>query len=501
VPPAASCQPKALAKIDSLLNNHLAFELPLYDSKYTEDFMKSFLINNKMTFNDIKDLAQTVNLKHNSYILNNDSILKKWNPVYWLKRKSIIQLNDNKKAVFNNIGEKVYLEFLDNLENLNIYIKTFDFIKDIVNEDEYKNFINTLLIHKDIVDYFKNLRNTLDVYENFENITVDIESFSDIENELLTYCYNNLEKKEEMKTLLKSIPNLYLLYSIEEIETSENDKLYYYKNFEIILKDIQLAINTKISFVPSGIRYVWNNKISHRLDIKNIDSPNIIDYLKGEEPKLEIADFLNLFKSIIFDIYPCFILDYNNVSTILPDIKGLFDVIIFYDGSNIYEEDIQSDIYRESKHIVTDEYLKNYRNSLLDVYSNECSITKLNHKYGNLNQIFNDFTKSNSYMQKELYEVFTRLGYKIKMNVNISGYDINLVFYDNSYKTPILALECDDIIYNTNYKAREVDIYRRSYLESIGVNIIRIWSREWWLNKKSEIKRIQDIVQELTLEQ
>lgn len=489
----------SLYRINSLLNNPMSFELPLYNSEYTEDFISSYLINNKITFDDIKTLAKTVNLKYNSYIFDDDYIFKKWNPIYWIKRKSIIKSAEIKKTLLDSIEEKIYLEFLDNLENLNIFIKAFDFIKDIVTEEEYINFIKTLLINDNIIDYFKTLSNALSIYESFGGITEDVASFNTIERDILNYCYNNIERKEEMRNLLSAIPTLYLLHSIEEIETRESEILHYYKNFEIILKDIQLSINTKISFVPSGIRYIWNNKISDYLMKNTINSPNIVDYLNTNKSNLEINDFLALFKSIIFDIYPCFILNYSNVD-ILPNIKGLFDIVIFYDVGNIDKMDITSNLYTDNKHIVIDDYSETEENnSLLDTYLNKYHTAKLQYDYSDLNYSFEEEINFKSYLQKELFESFSKLGYKIKLNVIISGYDVNLMFYDDNYNNPILALECDDIIYNADYNVRKIDIYRRKYLEDHEVNIVRVWSRDWWLNKKSEIKRIQSILEHLIL--
>ena len=490
----------ALLKINSLLNNPLSLELPIRDSKYAQEFIEAFSINNKMELDDIKKLTQIVNLNNNASILNNENIIKKWSPIYWIKRKSIIELDNIKRSKFDNIEKNIYLEFIDNIENLNVYIQSFDFIKNILTEDEYSNFIKNLLSYEDIIEYLKNLRNTLNIYESFKGITTDIEKFDDIETELLDYCYNNIEIKEEMKLLISYIPTLYLLYSIEEIETREKDTLHYYKNFEIILKDIQLSINTKNSFVPSGIKNIWNNKILDMLEGKGIESSSIMHYLNNNnESKLEIREFLTLFRSIVFNLYPSFILDYNNVNTILPNIKGLFDIIIFHDGNNIYEEEVQSNIYRESKYIIIDECLDNTSSSLLDIYSKEYSTINLKYNYGESGISYEDDNKFNSYLQKELYDIFIGLGYKVRLNVKILGYNSNLVIY-NKNEVPLLALECDDIIYNAYYDAREVEIYRRNYLEENGINIIRVWSRDWWLNKRSEIKRIEDILKHLISE-
>lgn len=491
----------AISKMDILLEKTAPFELPLSDSKYLDDFISTFLIDNAIEVDYIRTLAEIVNSKYNSHIISKSNSIKKWNPIYWLRYKSLIKMEEDKVTRFNNLEDSIYSEFVDNLEDITSYIKHFDFMKDIMKEEEYNKFIKILLLNEDVVDYLTNLRNILNIYESFKKVTEDIGNFSSMENEILTYCYNNIEKKEDIKDLIRYIPKLYLFHNIEEIETSEKDILYYYKNFEVILKEIQLSINTKISFIPSGIKYIWDNEVSNILGSKDEDIPNIFDYLHSDEPKLDVFDFLTLFKFIIFDMYPCFIVDCNNFRNIIPDIKGLFDVVIFYDGGNIYEEEIESNICIGNTRVITGDTATSYdTNSLLNSHSEEYITTELKYNYKDINYIFEDNSKFNSYLQKEIYDTFIRLGYNLRLNVKTSGYYLNLVFYDKNYKSEILSLECDDIIYNEDYIVRASDLSSRNYLESNGCSIIRVWSRDWWLNKKSEIKRIQRIIDELLLE-
>lgn len=490
----------SLKNINFLLSNQKYLDSPLINSNYTEDFINAFLENNIISIEDINLLSKEVNLNHNGSILDNDYRKNKWSPFYWIKYKTIMDIKSSKKSKFANFEKDIYSEFIDNLENLNIYIKEFDFIKDIVNVDEYKNFIKKLIRGEGIVEYLKKLRNTLNIYENFKNINLDIENFNEIEINILNYSYNNLEKKEEIRSLISYIPNFYLLHNIEEIETSEKEILYYYKNFEIILKDIQLSMNTKISLIPVGIKYIWENKVLNLLKQMKIDLPSIVNYMKNTEIKLKLKEFLSSFKEVIFNIYPCVLINYKDINDILPNIEGLFDVVIFCDRETIFEKDVQSIVYSENTNIIIDEHSDILKGPVTPIQSKDFLVTELEYNYNNLNILYKDDISINSYIQKELYETLTRIGYKLKVNANICGYDINLIVYDNKYNKPILAIECDDMLYDKSYNSRKVDVCRRNYLEENGFNFIRIWSRDWWLNKKSEIKRIESILEVLLLE-
>ncbi|KAF2956247.1 AAA domain-containing protein [Marinitoga sp. 38H-ov] len=108
--------------------------------------------------------------------------------------------------------------------------------------------------------------------------------------------------------------------------------------------------------------------------------------------------------------------------------------------------------------------------------------------------------------EEEVYEHLTN-SFIIKDNkleihtqINSSGYRIDIGIYDPVQSKYILGIECDGARYHSSKSARERDIHRQRFLESKGWKIIRIWSRNWWLNKEKEIKNIEyEIEKELNI--
>lgn len=105
-----------------------------------------------------------------------------------------------------------------------------------------------------------------------------------------------------------------------------------------------------------------------------------------------------------------------------------------------------------------------------------------------------DEYKFDSDFEMEVCDALTEKGYCVHTQVGVSGYKIDLAIYDKSASRYILGIECDGAAYHSSKSARERDIHRQRYLESRGWKIIRIWSRNWWLDPESEIKKIVNVL-------
>lgn len=71
---------------------------------------------------------------------------------------------------------------------------------------------------------------------------------------------------------------------------------------------------------------------------------------------------------MILDVFQCFLLSTETVSEVLPLTKGLFDIVIFNEESQMYIESAIPSIFREKQVVVVGEdkqlrpngYLKKY---------------------------------------------------------------------------------------------------------------------------------------------
>jgi very-short-patch-repair endonuclease len=100
--------------------------------------------------------------------------------------------------------------------------------------------------------------------------------------------------------------------------------------------------------------------------------------------------------------------------------------------------------------------------------------------------------------EEQVYNELTKLGYKVDTQVGMSGYRIDLaVVHPNNPEKYILGIECDGTMYHSASSAKERDVYRQRFLESIGWKITRIWSRTWWRNSGVEIERVDQMIKQM----
>lgn len=83
-----------------------------------------------------------------------------------------------------------------------------------------------------------------------------------------------------------------------------------------------------------------------------------------------------------------------------------------------------------------------------------------------------------------------KLGYDVETNLGNTNYKISLAVYDKKLDRYLLGIECDYTAYNSSDSILERDVYRNKFLASRGWKIMRVWSRDWWLNKNKVINNI-----------
>lgn len=105
-----------------------------------------------------------------------------------------------------------------------------------------------------------------------------------------------------------------------------------------------------------------------------------------------------------------------------------------------------------------------------------------------------------SIFEEKVHDRLAGMGYVVDTQVGQSGYRIDLaVVHPDDPDRYILGIECDGATFHSAKSVRERDVARQSFLERMGWNMDRIWSRKWWKNSDVELdrirRRIDDLVQ------
>jgi len=88
------------------------------------------------------------------------------------------------------------------------------------------------------------------------------------------------------------------------------------------------------------------------------------------------------------------------------------------------------------------------------------------------------------------------LGFVAHPQVGVAGFFIDIgVMVEGSYNY-IIGIECDGAGYHSSKSARDRDRIRQEILESMGWDIYRIWSTDWFKHRKEEELRLQKALAE-----
>ncbi|MDR0856011.1 MAG: hypothetical protein LBM78_01225, partial [Clostridiales bacterium] len=102
--------------------------------------------------------------------------------------------------------------------------------------------------------------------------------------------------------------------------------------------------------------------------------------------------------------------------------------------------------------------------------------------------------------EADLKRELEHAGYTVDGNLGGASCRISLAIRDTARGRYLLGIECDYAAYSTAADKMERDVYRLEFLESRGWNMMRIWSRDWWLSKAGVLKAIEKALKRIASE-
>ncbi len=97
--------------------------------------------------------------------------------------------------------------------------------------------------------------------------------------------------------------------------------------------------------------------------------------------------------------------------------------------------------------------------------------------------------------ERAVFEVLVAAGWQVHPQVGCSGYRLDLAVLDpQRVGTYLVGIECDGATYHGSRVARERDRLREEVLVSLGWRIYRVWSTDWWYDRKSAEAKLLEAV-------
>jgi hypothetical protein len=113
-------------------------------------------------------------------------------------------------------------------------------------------------------------------------------------------------------------------------------------------------------------------------------------------------------------------------------------------------------------------------------------------KNGNMDDAKQTGEMADSPFEEDVADVIRSFGYLADPQVGSAGFRIDMgVRHPDRPGTYVLAVECDGATYHSALWARERDRLRQDVLEHLGWRFHRIWSTDWFYNRRAEIERLR----------
>ena len=105
----------------------------------------------------------------------------------------------------------------------------------------------------------------------------------------------------------------------------------------------------------------------------------------------------------------------------------------------------------------------------------------------------NTYEQFDSDFEMEVCDFLRSNGFAVDTQVGCSGFRIDLGLKRPDSSDYVLAIECDGATYHSSRNARDRDRLRQQILESMGWKFYRIWSTDWFCNKREERNRLLEV--------
>ena len=85
-------------------------------------------------------------------------------------------------------------------------------------------------------------------------------------------------------------------------------------------------------------------------------------------------------------------------------------------------------------------------------------------------------------VEYELKERLEKLGYTVEIGLGSTDNRISLAVFDPELDRYLVGIELDSDAYAASDSALERDVSKPRFLESRGWNLMRVWSRDFWIS-------------------
>jgi len=247
------------------------------------------------------------------------------------------------------IEQDIEYNFRKTLEAIEEYTKDYEFLNDVLTEDGYIMMIDNILNGNTL--YLRLLMSALNSYVDIRDLNNTLRNLTDNEKIILNFAYSTTDSYARFKDTLDYL--LPVRIYIEVVDLEEKYKLNLAKILDYDnTKNRILSLNADLRDVCKNIcdgtfkqEYIEKHKDAQA-------SKNFLYQISKTQNQWPIRRFMEIYGDYMFDLFPCWLLSPESVSTIMPLTKNLFDIVLFDEASQVFVENTLPVIYRGKSIVV-----------------------------------------------------------------------------------------------------------------------------------------------------
>ena len=239
-------------------------------------------------------------------------------------------------------------QFIETINAVDSFVREYDCLHRVLTVDGYIAVIDNIL--RGNTSYIKHVYDAIENYIALRDVNKLLESLDRNMIAILNFAYSFSKSYQNYSDIINKIMELRIYHEVIHYEDVCKDELAKMVDFPNItariykLKEQQLEIANRLAQGKNSREYeeLYNNAKNNK------------DYfyqISKKQKYWPIRKTMEIYGEFILSHFPCWLLSPENVSSLLPLEKNMFDIVIFDEASQVFIESTIPTIYR-GKNIV-----------------------------------------------------------------------------------------------------------------------------------------------------
>ena len=246
-------------------------------------------------------------------------------------------------------AKRVREAYIDTYEAVKIFAADYDCLLRVMTKDGYIAVIDNVL--RGNYSYLKLVLEALSGYMTARDTTKMINELDKAKIAILSFAYTNSKSYQGYLDIIDKVMLLRIYHEVLVSEDELKDEFSSMVDFSNITSKI---MKLKEAQLDASYRYCKDKGHKAYCDIYN-KAKNNKDYLyqiSKNQNFWPIRKTMEVYKDFLLALFPCWLLSPENVSSLLPLEKNLFDIVIFDEASQVFIESTIPTIYRGKSIVV-----------------------------------------------------------------------------------------------------------------------------------------------------